>query len=34
MTRLNVYTGMAGFWILRDEVEDGLKLPGPAPKTG
>ena len=32
ITRLNVYAGMAGFWLLRDEVEDGLNLPGPAPK--
>lgn len=34
MTRLNVYAGMAGFWLLRDEVEDGLNLPGPAPQLG
>ena len=32
MTRLNVYAGMAGFWLIRDDVEDGLNLPGPAPK--
>lgn len=32
MTRLNVYAGMAGFWLLRDDVEDGLNLPGPAPQ--
>ncbi|MGC9358180.1 MAG: multicopper oxidase family protein [Anaerolineae bacterium] len=34
MTRLNVYAGMAGFWLLRDDVEDGLDLPGPAPVAG
>jgi FtsP/CotA-like multicopper oxidase with cupredoxin domain len=34
MTRLNVYAGMAGFWLLRDDVEDSLNLPGPAPKLG
>jgi hypothetical protein len=34
ITRLNVYAGMAGFWIIRDEVEDGLNLPGPAPRLG
>jgi spore coat protein A len=32
ITRLNVYAGMAGFWILRDDIEDGLNLPGPAPR--
>jgi len=32
ITRLNVYAGLAGFWLLRDEVEDALNLPGPAPK--
>ena len=34
ITRLNVYAGMAGFWIIRDEVEDNLNLPGPAPRLG
>lgn len=34
ITRLNVYAGMAGFWLIRDEVEDALNLPGPAPKLG
>lgn len=34
MTRLNVYAGMAGFYLLRDTEEDGLGLPGPAPKVG
>jgi len=34
ITRLNVYAGLAGFWILRDEEEDGLNLPGPAPQAG
>lgn len=32
VTRLNVYAGMAGFWILRDPVNDLPDLPGPAPK--
>ena len=32
ITRLNVYAGMAGFWLLRDDVEDSLNLPGPAPR--
>jgi spore coat protein A len=32
ITRLNVYAGLAGFWILRDDVEDNLNLPGPAPR--
>ncbi len=26
-TRLNVYSGMAGFYLLRDDFEDGLGLP-------
>jgi len=34
ITRLNVYAGMAGFWILRDDVEDSLNLPGPSPQLG
>lgn len=34
ITRLNVYAGLAGFWILRDAVEDTLNLPGPAPSLG
>ncbi len=33
ITRLNVYAGLAGFWLIRDEVEDALNLPGPAPKV-
>ena len=32
VTRLNVYAGLAGFWLLRDDVEDQLDLPGPAPR--
>ncbi|MFA5867610.1 MAG: multicopper oxidase [Actinomycetota bacterium] len=32
ITRNNVYSGMAGFWLIRDDVEDALNLPGPAPK--
>ena len=27
ITRLNVYAGMAGFYLLRDAFEDGLGLP-------
>jgi spore coat protein A, manganese oxidase len=34
ITRLNVYAGMAGFWIVRDDVEESLNLPGPAPQLG
>jgi FtsP/CotA-like multicopper oxidase with cupredoxin domain len=34
LTRLNVYAGLAGFWILRDDFEDSLDLPGPAPRLG
>lgn len=34
LTRLNVYAGMAGFYLLRDDVEDSLDLPGPAPRLG
>jgi spore coat protein A, manganese oxidase len=32
ITRLNVYAGLAGFYILRDETEDNLNLPGPSPR--
>ncbi len=36
LTRLNVYAGSAGFWLLRDPLgqEAGLNLPGPAPRLG
>ena len=36
MTRLNVYAGPAGFWLIRDPLgqEVALNLPGPAPKVG
>jgi len=34
ITRLNVMAGMAGFYLVRDEMEDGLNLPGPAPQLG
>lgn len=34
ITRLNVYAGMAGFWLLRDDEEASLNLPGPAPQLG
>lgn len=32
ITRNNVYAGLAGFWLLHDEVEAAMNLPGPAPK--
>lgn len=32
ITRNNVYAGMAGFWLLHDEVEAAMNLPGPSPK--
>ncbi|WP_203434369.1 multicopper oxidase family protein [Nitrosococcus halophilus] len=32
ITRLNVYAGPAGFYLLRGEEEDNLNLPGSAPK--
>jgi bilirubin oxidase len=32
ITRLNVYAGLAGFWIIRNDEEDALDLPGPAPR--
>jgi len=34
ITRLNVYAGPAGFWLLRGNDENALKLPGPAPALG
>jgi spore coat protein A, manganese oxidase len=34
MTRLNLGAGVAGFWLIRDDAEDKLNLPGPAPKRG
>jgi len=34
MTRLNVYMGLAGFYLLRDGAEAALNLPGPAPAPG
>lgn len=34
ITRLNVYAGLAGFWIIRDDIEEALNLPGPAPRPG
>ncbi len=34
ITRANVYAGLAGFWLIRDDVEDALGLPGPAPRLG
>ncbi len=27
VTRLNVYAGLAGAWLIRDDIEDALKLP-------
>jgi spore coat protein A len=34
MTRLNVYAGPAGFWLLRGGLHDLPSLPGPAPLLG
>lgn len=34
MTRLNVYMGLSGFWLIRDAFEQSLGLPGPAPAIG
>ncbi len=34
MTRLNVYAGLAGFWLIRDPAGDPAGLPGPSPKVG
>jgi FtsP/CotA-like multicopper oxidase with cupredoxin domain len=34
MTRLNVYAGPAGFYLIRGPQEATLNLPGPAPKLG
>ncbi len=34
LTRLNVYAGVAGFYLLRDALEDGLGMPGPSPRLG
>ncbi len=34
ITRANIYAGLAGFWLIRDEFEDQLDLPGPAPRLG
>ncbi len=34
ITRLNVYAGPAGFWLLRDGEENNFEFPGPAPKLG
>jgi spore coat protein A, manganese oxidase len=30
ITRLNIYAGLAGFYLIRDEQEEGLNLPGGA----
>ncbi len=34
LTRLNVYMGLAGFFLLRDSFEQSLGLPAPAPSIG
>lgn len=34
LSRLNVYAGLAGFWLIRDQAEASLNLPGPAPAPG
>ena len=31
VTRLNVYAGLAGFYLIRDAVEDSLNLDKPPP---
>lgn len=35
ITRLNVYAGLAGFWLIRDDngQEKNLNLPGPSPRV-
>lgn len=34
ITRVNIYAGLLGYWLIRDEHEDSLNLPGPAPRLG
>jgi spore coat protein A len=34
ITRLNVYMGLAGFFIIRDPANEPSGLPGPAPRLG
>ena len=35
MTRQNVYAGSAGYYLVRDDIEKNMQLPGPAPsETG
>jgi FtsP/CotA-like multicopper oxidase with cupredoxin domain len=34
ISRLNVYAGLSGFWLLRDDIEASLGLPGPSPQPG
>ena len=34
ITRNNVYAGLAGFWLIHDEIEASLNLPGPYPQAG
>ncbi|MDH4180021.1 MAG: multicopper oxidase [Armatimonadota bacterium] len=34
ITRLNVYAGLAGFYLLRDPANEPANLPGPAPRLG
>ena len=34
ITRNNVYAGLAGFWLIHDETEAALNLPGPYPQAG
>jgi FtsP/CotA-like multicopper oxidase with cupredoxin domain len=34
MTRVNVYAGPAGFYLIRDPADAKLRLPGPAPLPG
>src|SRR5690606_8449474 len=34
ISRLNIYAGLSGFWLVRDGVEASLDLPGPSPQAG
>jgi len=34
ISRLNIYAGLSGFWLVRDDVEASLDLPGPSPQAG
>lgn len=34
MTRVNIYAGLVGMWNIRDNNDEILNLPGPAPRLG